>query len=376
MYMKKSHLGKITTKEFLQHYWQKKPLLIRQAFSNFNSIISKKELFILATKESAESRLVRLQRGKWTLAHGPFDKHLLTKLKGHWALLVQDINHFLPAADHLLNLFNFIPYARLDDLMISIASDGSGVGPHVDSYDVFLLQGSGQRLWQIAKQKDFSLQPNVPLKILQTFKPEIEWVLEPGDMLYLPPNYAHNGIAMGECMTYSIGFRAPTYQNLAEEFLIYLQDRICIPGIYEDPMLKLSSHPARISPQMVEKVSKILNKIQYGKKEFKLFLGQYLTEPKLKTFFSSPAAPCSKQKFMKLAKQHGISLDLKTKMLFIDKMFFINGEEYSFTGKDKVIMQACADERKSRIKNDISIVAQDVLYEWYLHGYIHCQGQV
>ncbi|MBY0573150.1 MAG: cupin domain-containing protein, partial [Undibacterium sp.] len=202
-----SLLGGISTELFFAEYWQKKPLLIRQAIPNFTPLLSAEELFELASREEVESRLICRFDQHWDMANGPISK-IPVKQKKDWTLLIQGVNLRHRAADALLRQFRFIPDARLDDLMISYAREGGGVGPHFDSYDVFLLQAHGQRRWQISAQKDLSLLEGMPLKILRNFKCEEEYVLEAGDMLYLPPHYAHDGVALGDCMTYSIGFKA------------------------------------------------------------------------------------------------------------------------------------------------------------------------
>ena len=192
----------------------------------------------LACREDVESRLIRGSGTHWQLDHGPFRKSDFKRLpKTEWTLLVQSLNHFLPEADALLAHFDFIPHARLDDLMVSYAVPGGSVGPHFDSYDVFLLQGQGHRRWQIGTQTDLALLDDAPLKILRHFDAEDEWVLGPGDMLYLPPHVAHYGVAEDDCMTYSIGFRAPTTEELAQGFLMHLQDTLKLEGRYADPDL-------------------------------------------------------------------------------------------------------------------------------------------
>ncbi|HYD33010.1 MAG TPA: cupin domain-containing protein, partial [Methylophilaceae bacterium] len=197
-------LGGLTAEQFLQEYWQKKPLLIRNAIPDFSGLLRPEELAGLACEEGVQSRLVSQQRNKWRVEEGPFEEERFLKLPArNWTLLVQEVNHHLDEADALLRRFNFIPYARLDDLMVSYAPDEGGVGPHFDSYDVFLLQGQGKRLWRISEQKDLSLIADAPLRILKHFETEQEWLLGPGDMLYLPPHIAHWGIAKGDCMTYS-----------------------------------------------------------------------------------------------------------------------------------------------------------------------------
>ena len=182
--MKLELLGGLTARQFLRDHWQKKPLLVRQAIPGFRGVLSRTELFALTRDQDVQSRLISNKRGKWQLAKGPFGKNQLRQLTpSNWTILIQDLNHFVGAGTDLLRKFSFIPYARLDDLMVSYAAPGGGVGPHFDSYDVFLLQGEGTRRWRISAQKDLSLVPNLPLKILQNFRAEQEWVLSPGDML-------------------------------------------------------------------------------------------------------------------------------------------------------------------------------------------------
>ena len=227
---KLEHLGGLTANQFLRRHWQKKPLLVRGAFPNFCDPLTKKEVLTLAKRDEAESRMIVRAGKQWQLHHGPFSRAKCGNFAWHrddaWTVLVQDTQHFSWEAHALLANFRFIPHARVDDLMVSYAVPGAGVGPHFDSYDVFLLQGAGQRRWRISAQTDLSLRKDMPLKILARFKPEQEFLLETGDMLYLPPGYAHDGIAESECLTWSIGFRAPTAQDLAVAFLDSLRDEI------------------------------------------------------------------------------------------------------------------------------------------------------
>ena len=221
-------LNNLTPAQFLAEYWQKKPLLIRGAIPDFKGLLTPNELAGLACEDSVQARIIQQKKESWAVKHGPFDDADFAKLPAKdWTLLVQSVNHHLPEASDLLGLFNFIPHARLDDLMVSYAPKGGGVGAHVDSYDVFLLQGSGKRNWKISAQTDLTLVENAPLKILQNFNAEQEWTLEAGDMLYLPPQIAHWGISESDdCMTYSIGFRAPKTRELQHEFLSFLQDNL------------------------------------------------------------------------------------------------------------------------------------------------------
>lgn len=200
-----------------------KTLLIRGAIPAFalsaqqgellDSPIPAKQLLQFALNQDVESRLVKAKL--WSFDHGPFSKQAIPSInRSNWTLLFQGMEAHHPSAARILSWFRFIPDARLDDLMISIAGVGGGVGPHFDSYDVFLIQMSGRRKWRISEQKDLSLNPKLPLKILQHFKPEKEWILESGDMLYLPPHIAHDGIALDPgCQTWSVGFRSPVSKN-------------------------------------------------------------------------------------------------------------------------------------------------------------------
>ena len=286
-------LNGFSPKVFLRDYWQKKPLLIRRALPKFQGLLTRDELIKLACHEEVQSRLIAKNDNEWIVKHGPLISQDFSSKKKSWSLLVHDVNHYYHSARDLLLNFRFIPYARLDDLMISFASKGGGIGPHIDSYDVFLLQGQGTKRWQISAQQDAQLIEDIPLKILHKFVPEQEWLLQPGDMLYLPPNYAHHGVAENDCMTYSIGFRAPSHQELMVEFLVYMQDRVKADGWYRDPDLQWQTNPANISSAMFRQAKTIINKIKWQDLDIENFLGIYLTEPKSHIFFSRPTKPIS-----------------------------------------------------------------------------------
>ncbi|MBU1215513.1 MAG: cupin domain-containing protein [Gammaproteobacteria bacterium] len=370
--MKNLLLGGLSPQKFLRDYWQKKPLLIRQAVPGFKGLLDPKQLMALACDEDTQARLVTYQRGEFDLRHSPFvakDFSGLSK-KGQWSVLVQGVNHFLPEATELLKRFDFIPHARLDDLMVSYAPKGGGVGPHFDAYDVFLLQGYGHRRWQISTQADQTLIEGAPLRILKDFRVEQEWVLEPGDMLYLPPHCAHNGIAEDDCMTYSIGFRTPWHQELAEQFLVYLQDRIDVQGTYADPDLKLQKHPSEIGPAMLKKVGAAIRKVRWDDEDVANFLGCYLSEPKPHIFFDGPARPLSATRFSEAVLKRGVELDLKTLMLCQDKTVFVNGEAYKLRKNDYRVLRELADTRRLPAEAALTQDAMGLLYEWYLDGYL------
>ena len=364
-------LGGLTVNEFLRDYWQKKPLLIRQAFPDFNGLIDAQKLLALACSEDVQARLVTQKRGKFELLQSPFEPERLDSLgKSKWTVLVQGVNHYLPEAAKLLQRFSFIPHARLDDLMVSFAPKGGGVGPHFDSYDVFLLQGTGHRRWQISAQADRSLIPDAPLRILRDFRAEQEWVLGAGDMLYLPPHYAHNGIAEDDCMTYSVGFRTPAYQELAEQFLVYLQDRISVDGMYADPGLKTQQHPSEISAAMLHQVQQAIRQIRWDRDDIANFLGCYLSEPKSHIFFEAPERPLSSAKFRQVIHKSGVRLALKSQMLCRAGWIFMNGEEHQVNEQDYRQLRELADRRESSMLKNCTTEVVDLLYRWYLDGYI------
>jgi 50S ribosomal protein L16 3-hydroxylase len=363
-------LGGITPAQFLRDYWHKKPLLIRQAIPAFEAPLSRQALFELARRDDVESRLITHHSAGWEMEHGPLAKLPTLKQKA-WTLLVQGVNLHDDAADALLRQFRFIPDARLDDLMISFATEGGGVGPHFDSYDVFLLQAHGQRRWRISAQEDLSLVEDVPLKILSHFEAEQEFVLEPGDMLYLPPQYAHDGVALGECMTYSIGFRAPTHQELGEAFLEHMLDSIDLPGRFADPELKATNKPAELPVDMVSRLRDELNKIRFTDDDITIFLGEYLSEPKLSVTFDAPAE-ISFARFFQEARKRGLRLHRKTQMLYRGSHVFINGESFEVGRADKAILARLADQR-TLAKTDFSSASEDLLeafHQWHESGWL------
>jgi 50S ribosomal protein L16 3-hydroxylase len=364
-------LGDITPAQFLRDYWHKKPLLIRNAVAGFKPLLSLDALTKLASTNHAESRLVTAVDGQWAMQHGPLER-LPPREQREWSLLVQGVNLFDAKADALLRQFRFIPDARLDDLMVSFATDGGGVGPHFDSYDVFLLQAQGQRRWRISAQKDLSLVDGLPLKILANFQAEEEFVLNPGDMLYLPPHYAHDGVAIGDCQTYSIGFRSPSYQELGEAFLQFMADSIDLPGRYADPELKASDKPAEIPRQMLSALTDELNKVRFTEEDITIFFGEYMSEPKHNVFFTGPAKPLTVGKFGDAVLKKGLSLSRKTLMLYRGKNVFINGESFGVGKADKATLELLANQRRLD-GEQFSAASDDVLealYTWYQDGWV------
>lgn len=369
-------LGDITPAQFLREYWHKKPLLIRQAVPGFKPLLSFDQLAELATKNYVESRLVTLSDGNWDMQYGPLES-LPPRTQKEWTMLVQGVNLQDAKADALLREFRFVPDARLDDLMVSFATDGGGVGPHFDSYDVFLLQAQGQRRWRISAQKDLSLIEGLPLKILSHFEPEEEFILEPGDMLYLPPHYAHDGVAIGDCQTYSIGFRSPSYQELGENFLQFMADSIDLPGRYADPDLQASSKPAEIPKHMLETIAEELNKVQFTADDITIFLGEYLSEPKHNVFFTPVEKPLTLERFLQSAAKKGLVLSRKTQMLYRGNNIFINGESFALGRADKATLVALANDRRldGAALAEASDDVIDALYAWYGDGWLELGGK-
>ena len=367
--MMKTLLGGLTPSRFLRDYWHKQPLLIRNAVPDFSGLLSPNEMQQLAGRDDVESRLIQGSGTHWQLDHGPFSKSDFKHLpKTGWTLLVQSLNHLLPEADGLLSHFNFVPHARLDDLMVSYAVPGGSVGPHFDSYDVFLLQGLGHRRWQISTQSDLALLDDAPLKILRRFEAEEEWILGPGDMLYLPPHVAHYGIAEDTCMTYSIGFRAPTTEELAQGFLMHLQDTLSLEGRYADPGLRLQAHPGEISQAMLRQIESMITRIKWSKRDIVEFAGCYLSEPKPNVFFDAPDIPLSRAAFKKQSDKTGIALNPKSRLLFSDGRFFINGEAFTPAADEEPALQQLADQR--RLAPPLPTALRERFYEWYEAGWM------
>ena len=353
----------------MRKHWQKKPLLIRQALPGFQPLLTRQALFELASDESVESRLIERHSGDdWRLQQGPLQRRQLPPLKqAGWTLLVQGVDLHDDRVHALMSRFRFVPDARLDDLMISWASNGGGVGPHYDSYDVFLLQAAGRRHWRIGRQKDLTLQPDKPLKILQHFEPEQEWVLEPGDMLYLPPQWAHDGVALDdECMTYSIGFRSPARGGLAGELALRMAEEHEDAVRYRDPAQRAARNPAELPSGLVAFGKEGLRRLLADEAALRLALGEVLTEPKPRVWFSEPVQ----------AWQGGaVRLDRRTRMLYDDKYVFINGEALRAGGKDAQLLRALADRRclDARRLASASPAVKAVLAEWHASGWVHAQ---
>lgn len=365
-----SLLGGMSPAQFMRKHWHKKPLLVRQAIPGFEAPIPRAQLFELAGEEGVESRLIQQKKSGWSLRHGPFQRRSLpTMTTREWTLLVQGVDLHNAAGRALLDQFRFVPEARLDDLMISYATDGGGVGPHFDSYDVFLLQAHGKRRWRIGRQRDKTLVDGMPVKILANFEPEEEYVLEPGDMLYLPPRWAHDGIAEGECMTYSIGFRSPQRDELAREVLLRVADALGeadVSPIYRDPAQEAVLHPGSVPAQMQEFAREGVVRALMDSRVVERALGEALTEPKGNVWFDPPEDEPD-------LLQTGVALDRRSRMMYDAGHIYMNGESYRASGKDARLMRQLADARQltPRQLANASDAAIELLNNWYDDGWLH-----
>ena len=365
-----SLLGGMSPAQFMRKHWHKKPLLVRQAIPGFEAPIPRAQLFELAGEEGVESRLIQQKKSGWSLRHGPFQRRALpTMTTREWTLLVQGVDLHNAAGRALLDQFRFVPEARLDDLMISYATDGGGVGPHFDSYDVFLLQAHGKRRWRIGRQRDKTLVDGMPVKILANFEPEEEYVLEPGDMLYLPPRWAHDGIAEGECMTYSIGFRSPQRDELAREVLLRVADALGeadVSPIYRDPAQEAVLHPGSVPAQMQEFAREGVVRALMDSRVVERALGEALTEPKGNVWFDPPEDEPD-------LLQTGVALDRRSRMMYDAGHIYMNGESYRASGKDARLMRQLADARQltPRQLASASDAAIELLNNWYDDGWLH-----
>lgn len=345
---------------------------MRNAWPSFKDPVPSAHLLRLAGRDDCESRVVVRRQGRWTLRHGPFHAADFAALPVRdWTILVQGLNHFVPAADALMRAFDFLPYARLDDVMASYAATGGGVGPHVDSYDVFLVQGRGRRRWRISRQRDFALDPRAPLKILADFRPTQEWVLAPGDMLYLPPGIAHEGTALEPCITYSIGFRAPSERELGTAFLAFLEDRLpWRERVYADPDLKPTKRPGELRVDFVARCARMLQKVRWTRRDIEAFLGAYVSEPKSHVRFAPPSPPVSAGTFTRRAMRSGVRLAGATGMLYRGGRFYLNGEESQAAGGTRRLLERLADRRALVRGTSFTPEAARLLYTWYRAGYL------
>ena len=362
-------LGGLSPRQFMRRHWQRKPLLVRQAVPGVCPPASRAELFELAARDDVESRLVARQGETWKVRHGPMARRSLPPAsRPGWTLLVQGLDLHVPAAQSLLERFRFMPDARLDDLMISWASDGGGVGPHLDSYDVFLIQVHGRRRWRIGRVDDDRFIDGLPLRILRRFEPEVEWVLEPGDMLYLPPRWAHDGIAEGECMTCSVGFRVPSLDEVAREVLGRLldQEELVPSRLYADPGQPATETPACIPRRLQQFARDAVARATGAPHALECALGEWLTEPKPRVWFEPVEAAAQH------ALARGVQLAPASRMMYDERHVFLNGESFRAGGRDARLMHGLADSRSLSARDcaRLSEAARELVLQWMSQGWL------
>jgi 50S ribosomal protein L16 3-hydroxylase len=335
-------LGGLAPRTFLRRHWQKRPLFVPGALAAAPRLVDERALTALARRDDVESRIVERRGRQWETRHGPFD-HAIRLERRNATLLVSGVNLHLAAADRLLRRFDFVPQARLDDVMVSFATPGGGVGPHVDSYDVFLLQGAGTRKWRVwnAKGKLFS-----------------QCLARPGDLLYLPPGWKHDGVALEPCFTYSIGFRAPRGAELGAAFLDWLHARGLPDASYRDADLRPARSSGAIPARMLVFTEQCFSRIRWTRADIARFLGEYLTLPKAHVVFRPSAA-----------KGGRLRLDPKTQLLYAGGRFFINGEEFPVPPRARAALRELADRREIGAARVATLA--ELIGEWRRAGYVH-----
>ena len=363
--MEDALLGGLSPQAFLRRYWQKRPLLVRRALPSFMRFVTKSALWALATRDDVESRLVQKNRGRFRVSHGPFARSRMPRADARgWTLLVNGVNHHNAQAEQLLRRFAFIPQARLDDVMVSYAAPGGGVGPHFDSYDVFLVQGEGRRRWRLARRRPFELVPDAPLKLIAGFRAEEEMVLEPGDLLYVPPGWGHDGFALDPCFTYSIGFRAPRGAELAVAFLDHLHERGLPDADYRDPGLAPAARPAQIGPELAAFAETQLARIRWSRGDVAEFLGRYLSTPKPNVVF------LPNRNFPGKIRNKTVNLHPKTQMLYRGARFFINGEVLHPCPAQRKALAGLADFRCAPGRALARAGLEQLILAWHRAGFL------
>jgi 50S ribosomal protein L16 3-hydroxylase len=373
--MRVSLLGGLSPGAFLRRHWQKHPLLVRGAMPGFCGPVSARALAALAARADVESRLVERRRGRWRVTEGPLPRARLHALPPRdWTLLVSGLNLHVPAAERLLRSFSFLPYARLDDVMVSYAAPGGGVGPHCDSYDVFLLQGPGRRVWRLARPRSFTEVPGAPLRLIEGFAAEDELLVEPGDLLYLPPGWGHDGVALDDCFTYSIGFRAPRGAELGAAFLDWLHERGLPEHPYRDPDLRVTTRPARIPAPLREHARRLLGRIRWSARDVDAFLGAYLSTPKPQVVFALPRRPLARGVFARRLARADVALDARTQLLYEGARYFMNGVSLRALARQRAVLSALADARRAPGRRLAAARLADLIYDWYRSGYLHLEN--
>jgi 50S ribosomal protein L16 3-hydroxylase len=359
-------LGGLSPAAFMRRHWQRRPLHVRQALPGIAAPLTRTALFALAARDGVEARLVTREGERWTLRHGPLPRRALPPLaRPGWTLLVQGVDTWVERAHALRHRFAFVPQARLDDLMVSYASDGGGVGPHVDSYDVFLIQVHGRRRWRWGPPGEAALRPGLPLKILARFEPTHEAVCEPGDLLYLPPGWGHDGVAEGACMTCSVGFRAPRRDELARELLQRIAEGVADDArLYRDPQQPATPTPGELPAALREQARQLVQRALQDPGVIDTALGEWLSEPKPQVWFEPGG---------RWQRGQPLRLDRRTRMLYDARHVYLNGEACRAGGRDARLLRALADRGRLDAAQAAALSAQAAaqVAGWVACGWLH-----
>jgi 50S ribosomal protein L16 3-hydroxylase len=360
-------LANFDVADFLANYWQRKPLVIRKALDSFTDPISADELAGLACEPDVESRLIveKPKSGDWQLKHGPFRERDFVKLPAsHWTLLVQAVDLWSEDVAALKRFFRFIPDWRLDDVMISFAAPQGSVGPHFDNYDVFLVQGQGTRTWRLGQYcgDDEPLLPHPSLRLLKRFATTEEVILEPGDILYVPPRIAHWGIANDEALTYSIGYRAPSVSEMLSSLVDDIGDSLSDRLRYTDPVIDRSEHPARIPDSAVDRVRALVAEALIDDNRIRDWFGRYMTEPKYRDLQPEPES-------WPLPKKGDVVVSPDARLAFTETTLFANGHRYPRCANDQWLIELI-DRRRISVKTvkTAGQAAMQLLQQLFDHG--------
>jgi 50S ribosomal protein L16 3-hydroxylase len=340
--MKAPLLGGLTARDFLRRYWQKRPLFVRDALPQFQGVVDARTLLRLAARDDVESRMVERRGKRRETAHGPFRR---ISLKARSTILVNGVNHHVAAADALLQRFAFVPQARLDDVMVSYATPGGGVGPHIDRYDVFLLQGHGRRLWRVESKR---------------------YLAHPGDLLYLPPGVRHDGVALDRCFTYSIGFRAPRGTELGAAFLDWLHERGLPDADYRDAGMKPAARPGELPQKLISFAHALLARIRWSRGDVERFVGEYLSEPK-------PHVVFGRSRGRRACAGSIVRLDGKARLLYRGRRFFLNGESFELSAERAAGLRVLADHRVADGGRLARVGLDSLISRWQRLGYAHME---
>tara|TARA_R110002167_G_scaffold5058_3_gene23751 strand:- start:359 stop:1510 length:1152 start_codon:yes stop_codon:yes gene_type:complete len=340
-------LNNIDIKQFLKQYWQKQPLVIKQGFTDFIDPLDENDLAGLSQDPSIDSRIVSQTDNSWQVSHGPFEdvnEHCL----GAWSILVQSVDHFIPEADQLMRAFDFIPHWRMDDLMVSFSNKNAGVGPHLDQYDVFIIQGKGSRRWQVGLPGDFEpIRPHTDLSQITGFEAVIDQVLTPGDIIYIPANHPHNGIALEECLNYSVGFRAPSQQEMLSSLADFAIDNNLFNERYTDKEIAPRDFSGEIKQQEVARFKHMLQQL-LETDQFSSWTAQFLSQSGAKQELDEADIQNFSHQEINKKLTSGVHFIRSPgiKAVFVERQpsdiqdftFYIQGEEFSVPIADKDVV--------------------------------------